>query len=259
MSARRLRPDIARAKQGPLEYSMASSSRAPERSTAPSKQQIDGSRQAGRQIQEILRERIQSLTWVPGEVLSRNEIQLEFGVSQTPVRDALIRLAEEGLVEIYPQHATIVSRIDLKQAHQSQFLRTSLEQQVAEELARSPDPRLLDDLESQLHYMGMVSSRGDIEAFLEADWRFHQTMYQAAGVPDLWQLVKHQGSNLERYRKLYHRQNRAPQVLSDHRSIIEAIRNGDVQAARSRAKEHISRSLKNIEELRAQFPDYFKP
>ena len=68
---------------------------------------LDRSRQAAPQIFETLRDRIMSLELKPNTLLSRSALQSEFGISQTPVRDALMKLEQEGLVEIYPQHATV--------------------------------------------------------------------------------------------------------------------------------------------------------
>ena len=79
----------------------------------------DRSRQAAPQVFEHLREKIMSMELVPGTVLSRQELQLQFGLSSTPIRDALLKLAEESLVEIFPQHATRVSPIDLDLARQA--------------------------------------------------------------------------------------------------------------------------------------------
>ena len=80
---------------------------------------LDRTRQAAPQVFEQLRERIVSLALPPGTVLARAELAQAFGVSQTPVRDALMRLGEEGLVDVFPQHATLVSRIDTASAARS--------------------------------------------------------------------------------------------------------------------------------------------
>ena len=73
----------------------------------------DRSRHAAPQVFEHLREAILSLALAPGTVLNRLTLQKEFGLSSTPIRDALLKLQEEGLVEIFPQHATVVSPIRL--------------------------------------------------------------------------------------------------------------------------------------------------
>ena len=77
---------------------------------------LDRTRQAAPQVFEWLRGSILSLQLAPGTALSRAELADRFELSQTPVRDALLQLAQEGLVDIFPQHATLVSRIDIASA-----------------------------------------------------------------------------------------------------------------------------------------------
>lgn len=96
--------------------------------------QLDRSRQVALQVHEILRDRILKVQLVPGTILSRASLQLEFGVSQTPVRDALMRLQEEDIVEVYPQYATVVAKIDIDHARQAQFLRLSIELEAVRRL-----------------------------------------------------------------------------------------------------------------------------
>ena len=100
---------------------------------------LDRSRQAAPQVFELLRERIVALELAPGTVLSRAELAEAFGVSQTPIRDALLRLGEEGLVDIFPQHATVVSRIDVPAAVQAHFLRRAIECEIAQALTAAPE------------------------------------------------------------------------------------------------------------------------
>jgi DNA-binding transcriptional regulator YhcF (GntR family) len=103
---------------------------------------MDRRRQAAPQVYEQLREQILSLALEPGAVLSRAELAARFGVSQTPVREALIHLGEEGLVDVFPQHATVVSPIDIPAALQSHFLRRAIELELVRELVTRPDAEL---------------------------------------------------------------------------------------------------------------------
>ncbi|MFX8242954.1 GntR family transcriptional regulator, partial [Acinetobacter baumannii] len=80
---------------------------------------LDRSRHAAPQVFEHLRELIIGVRLVPGTVLQRAELAAQYGLSQTPIRDALIKLGEEGLVDIFPQHATVVSAINVTQARQA--------------------------------------------------------------------------------------------------------------------------------------------
>ena len=82
-----------------------------------------------------LRARILSLDLEPDARVARSEIAEAFAVSQSPVREAIHKLVQEGLIVAYPQSRTVVSRIDMEQARQTQFLRRSVEIEVAGELA----------------------------------------------------------------------------------------------------------------------------
>ena len=96
---------------------------------------LDRTRQAAPQVFEWLRASILSLQLAPGTALSRTELAERFELRQTPVRDALLQLAQEGLVDIFPQHATLVSRIDIASATQAHFLRCAIELEVVRTLA----------------------------------------------------------------------------------------------------------------------------
>src|ERR1700754_2779430 len=109
-------------------------------------QRLDRGRQGAPQVFERLRETIISLLLPPGSPLSRAALAEQFGVSSTPVRDALMRLDEEGLVEVFPQYATVVSRVDVRRAQQAHFLRQALELEIVRGLAMQRDEVLIADL-----------------------------------------------------------------------------------------------------------------
>lgn len=109
-------------------------------------QRLDRDRQAAPQVFERLREMIVSLVLPPGETLSRLKLAKDFGLSSTPIRDALMRLNEEGLVDVFPQHATVVSKIDIDAAQQAHFLRRSLELEIVRMLALEHEPGLIEEL-----------------------------------------------------------------------------------------------------------------
>ncbi len=118
------------------------------RRAAPhSADRLDRDRQAAPQVFERLREMIVSLKLPPGSALSRAALAAQFGVSSTPIRDALMRLEEEGLVDVFPQHATVVSRIDVRLAQQAHFLRQALELEIVKALAQEHGDALMDELE----------------------------------------------------------------------------------------------------------------
>ncbi|MFI4927418.1 MAG: GntR family transcriptional regulator [Burkholderiales bacterium] len=218
---------------------------------------IDPKRQAAPQVFDRLREQIVGLELAPGAVLARNELADLFGVSQTPVRDALIKLSEEGLVDIFPQHATVVSRIDIAQAQQAHFLRRAIELEVAATLAARPTGLLVAQLRAQVDIQAALASGEDYGRFIEADREFHRLMYVAAGVPDLFDLVRRRSGHVDRLRRLHlPTAGKAKAVVRDHRRIVEAIAAADPQQARQRVSEHLSGTLGQVDQIRAKYPDH---
>ena len=218
---------------------------------------LDPTRQAAPQVFERLRERIIALELAPGAVLARVDLAQAFGVSQTPVRDALIKLSEEGLVDIFPQHATVVSRIDIAQALQAHFLRRAIELEVVGTLAAHPTELLVAQLRAQLEVQSALAAGEDYDRFIAADREFHRLMYVAAGVPDLFDLVRRRSGHVDRLRRLHlPAPGKARGVVRDHKRIVEAIASGDAQAARERVRAHLSGTLGQVEQLRSEHPDY---
>src|SRR5437879_7698853 len=125
---------------------MTPSHTVPRRAGPGSADRLDRDRQAAPQVFERLRGMIISLDLPPGSPLSRNALAEQFGVSSTPIRDALMRLEEEGLVEVFPQYATVVSRIDIGLAQQAHFLRQALELEIVKALALEHSEPLVGEL-----------------------------------------------------------------------------------------------------------------
>ena len=217
------------------------------------------SQQAAAQVCEQLRDMILSLKLVPGTVLSRADLQRQFGLSSTPVRDALMRLDEAGLVEVFPQSGTIVSLIDVPLARQAQFLRRAIEQEAVRVLAEVSDRTLVERLRAVIREQASFAKSKSLERFNDADLAFHKELYDAAGVPDLWFLVRHRSGHIDRIRRLHLPiGGKANQIVRDHTAIVDAIERRNPDLAQAELRGHLSRSLAFSTELRARFPGYFK-
>ena len=92
-------------------------------------------------IYNDLRVRIINFDLKPDTPLSRKELSANYGVSQTPIREALQRLEQEGLVRIFPQSKTVVTRIDQSELREAHFLRVALETEVAQRISVAADRR----------------------------------------------------------------------------------------------------------------------
>ncbi|SIQ88049.1 GntR family transcriptional regulator [Pseudacidovorax sp. RU35E] len=222
-----------------------------------SKTRLDRTRLAAPQVLETLRSAILALDLPPGSVLARQELADHFGVSQTPVREALLRLAEEGLVDVFPQHATLVSRIDIAAARQAHFLRRSLELELVHQLATSAPPDLLARLKATVTQQSALAKAQRYGDFVDADRDFHRLMYEAAEVPDLWTLVNKASGHVDRLRRLHlPTAGKTESILRDHRAIVRAIEAGDPAAAQQALRTHLSGTLSAVDEICRQYPDY---
>ena len=221
---------------------------------------LDRTRQSAPQVFEALRALIVSFQLEPGTVLQRAELADHFGISQTPIRDALLRLGEEQLVDIFPQHATVVSRIDLSAALQSHFLRRSIELEIMEVLCGLPDPEhgeLVRRLNANLAVQEAALYPLDVARLALADQAFHQEMYEAAKVRPLWSLVQKQSGHIDRLRRLNLPDQGKPQaIVRDHRAILDAVARKDAQAAQQALRQHLSGTLAFVDDIKRRFPQW---
>jgi len=218
---------------------------------------LDRARQAAPQVFERLRNAILALELPPGAPLSRAGLAGQFGVSSTPVRDALMRLEEEGLVDVFPQHATVVSRIDIDRAQQAHFLRQALELEIVRLLAAHPDASLIVRLDHAIASQQQFAKAGDFEAFIAGDNDFHVQLYAAAGKRDLWTLVRSRSGHIDRLRRLHlPSPGKAQNIVRHHKLIARAIEARDPDAAQQHLRKHLSGTLSELDAIRSRYPEY---
>lgn len=218
---------------------------------------LDRSRSAAAQVLEYLRENIINLSIKPATPLDRQVMADHFNLSQTPIRDALLRLEEDGLVDIFPQRATVVRRIDVKSAQRAHFLRLSVELEVVRALAASPSQELVSRLAAILSQQANALECFDFPRFVWADQAFHRTMYEAAGVEPLWDVARRLSGNLDRLRHLHvPMPGKAANVIAQHQRILDAIAKGDPAEAEQAVRAHLAGTLNHLDQIRAQHANY---
>ncbi len=136
-----------------------------------------------------LRRRIRELALPPGAPLRKEEIALELGVSRAPVSEAIARLAEEGLVEVFPQHGSFVAPIRAADVRESLFIRTALETEAMRRLAPIADASLLAELDDNLAAQGEALEDGDLARFSDLDEALHAVIFAATETPRALRLL----------------------------------------------------------------------
>jgi DNA-binding GntR family transcriptional regulator len=236
---------------------MTPSQSAPRRAAPRSADRLDRDRQAAPQVFERLRGMIISLELPPGAPLSRAALAGQFGVSSTPIRDALMRLEEEGLVDVFPQYATVVSRVDVRLAQQAHFLRQAVELEIVRMLALRRDEVFAAELHATIARQQHYAKAGDFEKFMAADNEFHSLLYAATDKQDIWSLVRSRSGHIDRLRRLHlPSPGKAQDIVRHHKLIAKTIGAGEPDEAQKHLRTHLSGTLSELAQIRARYPEY---
>nr|prf AUD6 gene [Streptomyces ambofaciens] len=209
-----------------------------------------------RDIYLKLRQMVLTLELAPGAALSENELAASMGVSRTPVRESLILLAQEGLVQVFPKIGSFVSRVDPARVADAQFLREAVELGSLDALPAELDPAVVGELRDNLVRQGRKDL--DLEEFFGLDEAFHQGLMRLSGHGNVWTTVAAAQGHLDRARRLGLHENVSPAVfVAQHREIFDAVTEGDVPLARTAMRTHLRAVFDDIERIRAHSPELF--
>jgi len=190
--------------------------------------------------------------------MSEAKIALSYGVSRTPVREAILKLADEGLVEIFPQSGIFVSRIPIAALPEAIIVRKALEETTSGMAADRATSSQILALHSILERQREANAAGDSDTFHRADEQFHATIAEVAGYPGIWTLIQQVKVHVDRYRRLtLPQQGRIPRVIAEHESILSAIEAHDASGARTAMATHLDSLLDNIALTQHINPEFF--
>jgi DNA-binding GntR family transcriptional regulator len=192
-------------------------------------------------VYELLRRRIRELALPPGAPLRKEEIALELGVSRAPVSEAIARLAEEGLAEVFPQHGSFVAPIRPADVRESLFIRTALETEAMRRLAPAADATLIAALDANLAAQGDALSANDLARFYDLDEALHALLFTAVEAPRAVRLLDAARAPLDRMRRLaLPSMGRPEATLAEHRRLVDAVRTGDAEFAAAAMRVHLA-------------------
>src|SRR6266567_3932214 len=178
-------------------------------------------------------------------------------VSRRAAPRASERLEEEGLVDVFPQYATVVSRIDVRLAQQAHFLRQAVELEIVRALAIGHDADLVAELNQTIARQQQFAKAGDFEKFMAADNEFHAQLYAAADKQDIWLLVRSRSGHIDRLRQLHlPSPGKAQDIVRHHKLITRAIGAGEPGEAQQHLRTHLSGTLSELARIRAKYPEY---
>jgi DNA-binding GntR family transcriptional regulator len=207
-------------------------------------------RRLSEQVVEEVRRLIITGAYPPNTQLSEVELSEQLGVSRTPVREAFIRLAEDGLVNILPQIGSFVAPISIEAVQQAQFIREHLECALIVELARCSDRKIVQQLRRIVKQQAIAARHKDWDAFYALDEELHATFATASGHPAVWRVIQQSKTHIDRVRYVGNRQpEHAKVLLAQHTAIVDAIARGDADEAQSLMRTHLREVFETIREL----------
>ena len=207
---------------------------------------------------EALKQAIVQLQLRPGNLLSEAEVAKQLGVSRQPVREAFIKLAEVGLVEIRPQRGTFVVLISRKEVENARFIREAVEVALARRASAEATPDAIARMRRSLDSQREAHERGDIAWFLREDEAFHHAIALSVDCERAWRLLENLKAQMDRVRYLSMPLATPVETLIDqHERILTAIESGQADDAAAAMRDHLAEILKSLPKIAAAQPELF--
>ena len=192
------------------------------------------------QLRETIEEEVATGKLLPGTHLDEIELATRFGVSRTPIREALSQLAGEGLLEIRPRRGAVVAQASPQRLIEMFEVMAELEAMcVRLAVRRISEPELLS-LEQVHERCRVAAGQRDTDAYFYANEDFHGALYAASHNSFLCEQALALQRKLRPYRRLQLRvRNRLQRSFDEHQNIVDAIREGQVDVAVNAVRNHV--------------------
>ncbi len=208
-------------------------------------------------VLSAIRDKIQFLELKPGVRINERAVAEEYAVSRTPVREALILLADEKLVDILPQSGTFVTKIQLSLVAELVYMRHIVETRVLEDLC-ARGVTISAEIGRCLVMQEFAVNTGDVMEFIRYDDEFHKHLFDLAEVPEIWRIVANSRTHHTRFRVLdMHLPQAIHASFREHVQLVDCLAGGKRLELQSLLRQHHDAELMNKNVIVKQFRDYF--
>jgi GntR family transcriptional regulator, rspAB operon transcriptional repressor len=205
-----------------------------------------------------LKNAIQFLVLKPGAKISEADLSVELGVSRTPIREALLRLSDDSLVDIYPQKGTYVSKIDLALAKEMAYMRHTIDTDICMTMCREK-AQISELVEESLYLMQLALKRKDAIEYITNDDAFHRNLFSYGNHEAIWNIISSTRAHYIRVLVLdMMLPNSLEESFKDHNKIVECIESGDEEGLMEIMNvHHDHRDSEKGLQIKAMYPEYF--
>lgn len=209
-------------------------------------------------IYNIIKDDIIYLRRKPGEELNIKTLSEEMEVSRSPVRDALMILQNEALVDMIPQRGCWVSLINLDRVDEERLLRLTLERCVCEHLSGKLKKSDIAKIQYCIQVQRESLEKGDMQNFYAYDDEMHHVYFKASGLENFWNLWIRETGNYRRVRLLsFDAEGSAESNIQQHEELLDAFEREDFKRAYDILSEHIMKLDYEKNEIIKHHSDYF--
>jgi len=210
------------------------------------------------QVLEIIRDRILYLDLKPGTAILDTDLAFKLDVSRTPVREALLFLKEEKLIDIYPQSGTFVSLLDISLIREISFIRHVLECEILLGLI-DKKAKLTSGIDRCIYLQELAVKDGNLKEYVKNDHLFHEELFDIAGHRRTWELIESQYVHTTRFHMLdfYNSKTVFATSLNEHKEIIQCIKSGDKNELKKLLDIHHDCALRTADSLKEKYPNFF--
>ena len=210
-------------------------------------------------VYRSLKNAIQFLNLKPGIAVTEAALKDVLGVGRTPIREALIRLGDEQLVDIFPQRGTYISKINLKIAREMAYMRHIIETEIFLDLCAAKID-LNEIVQEALFFMKQALGKNDTVNYIKADAMFHKAIFRNTGHDSIWNVIENTRSHYVRFLML---DMNFPDTLASsyqqHLDIVSQIASGEAGKLRKTLEiHHDHKYLEKSEDIISKFPEYIQ-
>lgn len=205
-----------------------------------------------------LQKSIIELEYKPGELLRKQELCKEFGISRTPLGEAIALLMQDGLVEVVPQAGTYVARLSMDDLHEGAFIREALELAAIKLLADIITEPQLVKLRRNLRLQRVFIDDEDFQGFYALDAQFHAMLLDFTGFEKLNRVANSAWINVDRVRRLLLPiAERVEETYQEHVEIFGTLERRHPTEASNALEKHLGKLMTYITPLEKSYPEYF--
>lgn len=198
----------------------------------------------------VLKDNIMVLQLKPGDLLSESDLSERLNISRTPIREVIMKLRNEHLIEVKPQCGTYISLIDGNLIDEAVFMRYTLERKVLKEACTNFHQDILMELEKNLFAQKLIAEKEDIDIeFHELDKKFHELLFLGVNKINVWNSIINMSTHYNRMRLLSEMKVNKNNIIDQHAMYLDIIKNKSIDKIDEILSKHIKSPMDNWEKL----------